>query len=42
MLPFLKMHMPDSNTDEIETWLDPCINLKERLFESTEKVLKAS
>jgi Rad3-related DNA helicase len=37
MLPFLKMHMPDSNTDEIETWLDLCIKLKERLFEFTEK-----
>jgi len=37
MLPFLKMNMPDSNTDEIETWLDLCIKLKERLFEFTEK-----
>jgi ATP-dependent DNA helicase DinG len=37
MLPFLKMHMPDSDTDEIETWLDFCIKLKERLFEFTEK-----
>ena len=37
MLPFLKMHMPDSNIEEIETWLDLCIKLKERLFEFTEK-----
>ena len=37
MLPFLKMHMPDSNIDDIETWLDFCLMLKERLFEFTEK-----
>ena len=37
MLPFLKMHMPDSNVDDIETWLDLCLKLKERLFEFTEK-----
>jgi ATP-dependent DNA helicase DinG len=37
MLPFLKMHMPDTSVDDIETWLDFCINLKERLFEFTEK-----
>ncbi|MFL6309653.1 MAG: helicase C-terminal domain-containing protein [Nitrososphaera sp.] len=37
MLPFLKMHMPDSNVDDVETWLDLCVRLKERLFEFTEK-----
>jgi ATP-dependent DNA helicase DinG len=37
MLPFLKMHMPESNIDDIETWLDFCLMLKERLFEFTEK-----
>jgi ATP-dependent DNA helicase DinG len=37
MLPFLKMQMPDSNIDDIETWLDLCVKLKERLFEFTEK-----
>jgi ATP-dependent DNA helicase DinG len=37
MLPFLKMQMPDRNIDDIETWLDLCIKLKERLFEFTEK-----
>ena len=37
MLPFLKMHMPDSNIDDIETWLDLCLKLKERLSEFTEK-----
>jgi ATP-dependent DNA helicase DinG len=37
MLPFLKMQMPDSNIDDIETWLDFCVKLKERLFEFTER-----
>ena len=37
MLPFLKMHMPDGNIDDIETWLDICSKLKERLVEFTEK-----
>jgi ATP-dependent DNA helicase DinG len=37
MLPFLKMHMPDDNIDDIETWLDLCLKLRERLFEFTEK-----
>ncbi|HYX71319.1 MAG TPA: DEAD/DEAH box helicase family protein, partial [Nitrososphaera sp.] len=37
MLPFLKMQMPDSNIDGIETWLDFCVKLKERLFEFTER-----
>ncbi len=37
MLPFLKMQMPDSNVDDIETWLDFCIELKEKLFEFSEK-----
>ena len=37
MLPFLKMHMPDGNINDIETWLDLCSKLKERLVEFTEK-----
>jgi ATP-dependent DNA helicase DinG len=37
MLPFLKMQMPNSNIDDIETWLDLCVKLKERLFEFTER-----
>ena len=37
MLPFLKMQMPDRKVDEIATWLDFCIELKERLFEFAEK-----
>jgi ATP-dependent DNA helicase DinG len=37
MLPFLKMQMPDRNIDDIETWFDLCIRLKERLLEFTEK-----
>jgi Rad3-related DNA helicase len=37
MLPFLKLKMPDSNIDDIETWLDFCIELKERLFEFSQK-----
>ncbi len=37
MLPFLKMQIPDSNVDDIETWLDFCIELKEKLFEFAEK-----
>jgi ATP-dependent DNA helicase DinG len=37
MLPFLKMQMPDDNIDDIETWLDLCLKLRERLFEFTEK-----
>ena len=37
MLPFLKMQMPDNNIDDIETWLNFCVKLKERLFEFTEK-----
>ena len=37
MLPFLKMQMPDRKVDEIVTWLDFCIELKERLFEFAEK-----
>ena len=37
MLPFLKMHIPDTRVDDIETWLDFCIKLKDRLFEFTEK-----
>ena len=37
MLPFLKMQMPNTNIDDIETWLDLCIELKERLLEFAEK-----
>lgn len=37
MLPFLKMKMPDHNVDAIETWLDFCIELKERLYEFSQK-----
>ena len=37
MLPFLKMKMPDGNVGDIETWLDFCIELKERLFEFAQK-----
>lgn len=37
MLPFLKMKMPGGNVDDIETWLDFCIELKERLIEFAQK-----
>jgi ATP-dependent DNA helicase DinG len=37
MLPFLKMRMPDHNVDAIETWLDFCVELKERLYEFSQK-----
>jgi ATP-dependent DNA helicase DinG len=37
MLPFLKMQMPDINVDAIETWVDFCIELKERLLDFSEK-----
>jgi ATP-dependent DNA helicase DinG len=37
MLPFLKLKMPDNNVDDIETWLDFCIEMKERLFEFARK-----
>ena len=37
MLPFLKMQMPDGKVDEIATWLDFCIELKEKLFDFAEK-----
>jgi ATP-dependent DNA helicase DinG len=37
MLPFLKLNMPEKNVDEIETWLELCLKLKERLYEFTEK-----
>jgi Rad3-related DNA helicase len=37
MLPFLKLKMPDSNVDDIETWIDFCIKLKERLSEFAQK-----
>ena len=37
MLPFLKMKMPETNVDDVETWLDFCIEMKERLFEFAQK-----
>jgi len=37
MLPFLKVQMPDRNLDDVATWLDFCVELKERLFEFAEK-----
>jgi ATP-dependent DNA helicase DinG len=37
MLPFLKMKMPENKVEDIETWLDFCIELKERLFEFAQK-----
>ena len=37
MLPFLKMKMPDSNIEDVETWLDFCVEMKERLFEFAQK-----
>jgi ATP-dependent DNA helicase DinG len=37
MLPFLKMKMPDNNIDDVETWLDFCVELKERLFDFAQK-----
>jgi Rad3-related DNA helicase len=40
MLPFLKIQMPDKNIESIETWIDFCIELKERLFDFAEKAEK--
>ena len=37
MLPFLKMEMPENKVEEIETWIDFCIELKEKMFEFAEK-----
>jgi len=37
MLPFLKMRMPERNIDEIETWLELCIKMKNGLFEFAQK-----
>jgi Rad3-related DNA helicase len=37
MLPFLKMEMPDNKVEEIETWIEFCIELQERMFEFAEK-----
>jgi ATP-dependent DNA helicase DinG len=37
MLPFLKMQMPNKSVDSIDTWIDFCVELKERLFEFSEK-----
>jgi ATP-dependent DNA helicase DinG len=37
MLPFLKMQMPDNRVEEIETWIDFCIELKEKMFEFAER-----
>ncbi|HEY3094796.1 MAG TPA: ATP-dependent DNA helicase, partial [Nitrososphaera sp.] len=41
MLPFLRMQMPGRNGDDIETWLDFCIELKERLFDFSEKAKRS-
>lgn len=37
MLPFLKMQMPDRNVDEIETWLDFCVKMKDGLLNFAQK-----
>ena len=37
MLPFLKMQMPDNKIEDIETWIDFCIELKEKMFEFAER-----
>jgi ATP-dependent DNA helicase DinG len=37
MLPFLKMRMPERNIDDIETWLELCIKMKNGLFEFAQK-----
>ncbi|HUG96386.1 MAG TPA: DEAD/DEAH box helicase family protein, partial [Nitrososphaera sp.] len=37
MLPLLKMQMPDNKIEEIETWIDFCIELKEKMFEFAER-----
>lgn len=36
-LRFIKMQMPDRNIDEIETWIEFCIGLRERLLDFAEK-----
>lgn len=40
MLPFLKMQMPDNRVEEIETWIDFCVELKEKMFEFAERAEK--
>jgi len=37
MFPFLKIKMPESGVDNIETWLDFCIELKEKLYDFAQK-----
>jgi ATP-dependent DNA helicase DinG len=37
MLPFLKIQMPERNVEEIDTWINFCIQLKEKMFEFAEK-----
>ena len=37
MLPFLKMRMPDRNVDDIETWLDFCVKMKDGLLDFAQK-----
>src|SRR6185503_5874521 len=36
-LRFIRMEMPERNVDDIETWTDFCIRLKEKLFDFAEK-----
>ena len=37
MLPFLKLQMPERRVEEIDTWIDFCIQLKEKMYEFAEK-----
>ena len=37
MLPFLKLQMPERRVEEIDTWIDFCIELKEKMYEFAEK-----
>jgi Rad3-related DNA helicase len=37
MMPFLKMQMPDIRIEEIETWIDFCIELKEKMLDFADK-----
>lgn len=37
MLPFLRMRMPDMNIDDIETWIDFCVEMKEGLLDFSQK-----
>ncbi|HXG07119.1 MAG TPA: helicase C-terminal domain-containing protein, partial [Nitrososphaera sp.] len=33
MFPFLKMRMPETAIEDIETWIDYCVELKEKLYD---------